>query len=230
MRAALAAIAFLTFLSPPRANAAVANSVLPSAGNTAIYVVTEKRHDYVDNVDSSVSETVTIAAIAGGSFDATVTNGAETHRLTVKGWSGNTIDTYGVEAGATLWPQDLNAIASLFSGKGAALSEGAHWTTQPAADTTAIDVPDVSRQHGTTKLLLPLAVHVMKSAAGLHVEGQSATDQGNGPTVGAIAAVKTTADYTPTGALVHAEGSISYGLSGTQLLFFTRLWTVDPKT
>ena len=231
-----AAVALLLFLcGQPCYAAASLISVLPAAGQTATFAVTETKHDYARANATTDAETVTLTQRLDGSFDAVINNIAFQRRIIVKPWPGQTLDTNGTAVGTTFWAQDLNAAISLLTGRGAALREGASWTTQPVADTTAIDVPDMSRQTGTTKLLLPIIVHVTKSGSDWHVDGSSTDDQGNGKNPLVTTTVRTSAVFSSDGTLLHAEGSIKYGPpasitgSGEQGLLFTRSWTVDPK-
>jgi hypothetical protein len=210
-------------------------AVLPAAGKTVSYIVTETKHDYINAKISNDSETVTLTARPDASFDAVISNVAFQRRMTVKPWPGGTLDTNGTAIGATFWAQDLNAAISLLTGRGAALTNGASWTTQPVADTTAIDVPDMSRQSGTTKLLLPIRVHVTRDGSSWLVEGASSDDQGNGPDRLMVATVLTSAVFSDDGTLMHAKGSIVYGPpasltgSGKQGFVFTRSWIIEPK-
>lgn len=233
MRIALASLLLAMTLQLHAAAASIV-SVLPAKGTMATYVVAETKRDAANGKDSTDSDTITMTASPDSSFDTIVGNGAIQHKLTVRPWPGGTLDTNGTVVGATFWAQDLNAVISLFSGRGASLTDGAHWTTQPLADTTAVYVPDTTRQRGTAPLLIPLAVRVMKSGNSWRVEGDSTGDQGNGPTELAVATVKTVAVFSADGTFVHGEGSIRYGappsIAGSDvLLIFTRSWTVDPS-
>jgi hypothetical protein len=232
--AAVALSSLLSLGSQPGQAATSPISVLPALGRSATYVVAETKHDLAHNNASNDSETITLTAQPDMSFDADISGVAFQRHLRVKPWPGGTLDTNGTAAGATFWAQDLNATISLLTGRGAMLNDGASWTTQPVADTTAIDVPDMSRQNGTTKLLLPILVHVTKAGTSWRVDGSSTDDQGNNPVRFLVTTVRTAAVFSSDGTLIHADGSIKYGPpasvtgTGEQGLIFTRSWTIDP--